>query len=439
MKNDIDKLKKIAVKFLIEDFYYKEKQIGQNQNSMAVAIDKIQTFYFVLSHHFDRYQSYLMEGTAEDRTPKIHTQKQGIESKATKRFLKFLREQRYDQLYDSEKIEGVFSSKNQINIFDAICKNGEADLREPAQRVLAFQLSDSLLEKFEVLEYAVLEGLFYKSNGVDHWSKADVNLQKSFSKKFDRENDTQKRKSIQEVIKNYSQSEIDSYFRRLREPKYIVDYFIYQKRTGYPLINHFLYEYWIEEPMWLIRIFVESITKLLRNKQAQLIDKYESIFNDTENQIAYLDKKLKRHADRQGDEEETQIKYRTNEISQFVINKYFPYHFYKGKNRIASLDQFLMIYSDEFFRKNIVCPNNDLRFLIFQIFSHLNLEETFGICASRGCTRKPNEKVFVKYPKPDRKFCSNKCAAYEGVCKSRELQKTDAAKNNHPILDNIPQ
>lgn len=430
MKQEYTNRQKIGIKFLIEGFYYKETDIKKNTNSMAIAIDKMQTFYMVYSQYFEKNLYYLRQNSQSDQNLNIVPKKQGLNKKQIQMFIKYFREQEYDQMFKSDKVEGVFSSKKQIKIFDAIYKSGECDFRDPTQRILTFQLSAGLLEKFEVVEYAVLESLFYKSNGVDLWSKSTQDLKNKFLKKFDHKDDISRKKAIQEIVKKYSQSEIELQFKRLGNPQYIVDYFIYQKRHGYPLIKTYLYENWVENPMTLIKKIVEAISKLLANEYKKLPKEFDNIFHDSDSTISYLDQKIKKYSDRKWSKT-SKIKCRTNEISHFVINKYFPYHFLKGSNLIESTEHQLTAYLDESFKKNVICLNNDLQFLIFEIFSHLNLIETFGVCVSRGCPKQSKKKVFVKYPKKNRLYCSNKCAAYEGVCISREKQKhTELQKNS---------
>jgi len=426
MRKILEKYNKWATKFLIEEFYYKRAEIDRTVDSMAIGIDKMQTFYMVYSSHFEGDGHYIRGDSHSKKLQGSISKKRNLDGKIVQRFLQYLKKQKYNQvLFESDETEGIFTSEKAIKIFDAIRNSGECDFRKPAQRVLAFQLADGLLDKFEILEYAVLEALFFKSKGVESWSESNAKLRESFLKKIDHKSDDKKKKSIQEIIKKHSQSEIEKYFRRLREPKYIVDYYLYQKSNGYPLITGHLHKLWIEKPMILLKKIVKTISELLNREKRNLMGPFSDIFFDNDGKIGSLDQKLKKYVNRKSRiaNDIYNGEYTTNEVSRFVMNKYFPCHYLKSRKFIASLNQQLVAYSNSLFEKSIVCPNNDLFNLIFEIFSDLYLMKTFGVCPSNGCTKKSYKKVFVKYPRANREYCSNKCAAYEGVYRNRKKLK----------------
>ena len=295
----------------------------------------------------------------------------GPDKKLTAIFLNFLRN-RQIPLYDlSEKphvdsIDAWFSSKITKDSFMKIYNNDNFDFSNPKDVVLAFNLADGILEKPEIREYAVLESLYFKRRGVDKLSDTKTDeLQQEFAREI-KQADTN---FLRILIEDFSERDIRKEFQRLTDD--VVSYFLYQKRNNYPLINIKLYELWIEDVLLILKTIIDKIKAIKFSKDITVLEKY---FPNISNQNSYN----------------------------------IPIH-----------EQNMFVYIDNDLSTKFTNSTNNLAYLILTIFSHVNLD-WFGICANKACNQK---KLFVRYPKRNREYCSNSCAAYAGTYRNRLKKK----------------
>lgn len=264
-----------------------------------------------------------------------------------------------------------FSSDTARNYFEKICAINGFDINDPRDRLLAFELADGLLEESKIKEIAVLETLYFDSKNVamighDEKSRtAAKNIQEAFSKLS--------RDDYIEIIEKYPKNskQVERIFERLRSVDGVVEYFNYQKSNGYPLISQHLYDTWVDRAIKLIDIIKNNII---------------------------LIKEQDNHSE---------------------IKKYFPTIL--SSNSLPVIEQSLQFLTDGKFNKKIAYTNNKLLFLILDLFSDLDIE-LFGVCENEYCGRsqKHGPKIFIKFPKPNKRFCSNKCAAYHATYTQRK-------------------
>jgi hypothetical protein len=102
-----------------------------------------------------------------------------------------------------------------------------------------------------------------------------------------------------------------------------------------------------------------------------------------------------------------------------LIESYFPN--ISNKERPITDFQYhsLYIYLDDNFTKKFTNATNDLAYLIIMIFSHVSLN-FFGICANKSCRQ---QRLFLKFPKANKDYCSNLCAAYAATYRKRSEEK----------------
>ena len=337
-----------GLKFLIEDFFYKKKDL---EKAKAVSIDKIQTFWMY-------YSPFLKEAAQPDK-------------KTATVFLNFLRN-RITPIYALkekpaiDEVAAWFSSKAARERFLKIYSSKNFDYSNPNDVVLAFNLADGILQKPEMREYAVLESLYFKKRGAGKFSdKRAQEIQDEFSIEFH----SPDKASLRQLLEGSSEEEIRDAFRVLTDD--VVRYFVYQKKTRYPVINIGLFKMWVEDVLLLIGSVIDRIkaNALLDNKSH-----YEKYFPNT------LGAK-------------TPLEFRNPES--------------------------LLLYIDDGFNKHFTNATNDLTYLIMTAFSNVSLD-FFGVCSNEACRQR---KVFVKFPKANREFCSNSCAAYAGTYRKRASEK----------------
>lgn len=337
-----------GLKFLIEDFFYKKKDLEKEK---AVSIDKIQTFWM-------HYSPFLDEAVRPDK-------------KTATIFLNFIRN-RITPIYALKKkpaidrIPAWFSSEAAKERFRKIYTNKNFDYSNPNDVVLAFNLADGILQKPEMREYAVLESLYFQKRTVGKLSEERAQkIQEEFSIEFHNSD----KASLRQLLEGSSEEEIRNAFRVLTDD--VVRYFVYQKKTRYPVINIGLFKMWVEDVLSLLGLVIEKIRKnaLLDNKS-----NYE---------------------------------------------KYFP-NTLGEKNTIEFINtENLLLYVDDDFNRHFANATNDLTYLIMTAFSIVRLD-FFGVCSNEACRQR---KVFVKFPKANREFCSNSCAAYVGTYRKRASEK----------------
>lgn len=341
-----------GLKFLIEDFFYKKKEL---EKAKAVSIDKIQTFWMCLS-------PFLKEESARP------------DKKTATIFLNFLRN-RVTPIYALkekpaiDEIVAWFSSEVAKERFIKIYSNENFDYSNPNDVVLAFNLADGILQKPEMREYAVLELLYFKKRGVGEFSEGRAEeIQKEFSNEFHQSD----KSSLRQLLEGFSEEEIRKTFRVLTDD--VVSYFVYQKKTRYPVINIGLFKMWVED---VISLLESVIDRIKTNARLDKKSNYEKYFPDT-------------------------------------LGAKKPIEFRNTEN--------LLVYIDDDFNKHFTNATNDLTYLIMTVFSNVSLD-FFGICANEACLQR---KVFVKFPKPNKKFCSNLCAAYAGTYRKRANEKEES-------------
>lgn len=335
-------LKLWGIKFLIEDFYYKKKELEANR---AIAIDKMQTFWMIFSRSLNR------RATGEDK-------------KLISEYIRYLRDlhvpvYKMAEKPQAENFAGWFSSKAAEERFFKIYNDEHFDHLIPEDWVLAFNLADGILEEPEIKEYAVLESLFFESNSMEK------NPDK-FRADYENAMNDSINKWASEILKHFSNSEIEDKFKELTKLN-IEDYFLYQKQNNYPLVNLQLYETWVKNVLVIIEQIIKSITHIKPLIQLNSNEK-----------LKYFRNLLRR-------ENESQ----------------------EGR------EQSLFYYLDENFNEKITAVDNDLIHTIYDMFSDLDIEY-FDTCHNKSCSRteKKQPPLLVKYPKKNRKYCSNNCAAY---------------------------
>lgn len=337
-----------GLKFLIEDFFYKKKDLEKDK---ALSIDKIQTFWMY-------YSPFLKEAAQPDK-------------KTATAFLNFLRN-RITPIYalkekpSIHEVTAWFSSEAARERFLKIYRNKNFDYSNPNDVVLAFNLADGILQKPEMREYAVLESLYFKKRGTGKFSdKRAQEIQDDFSIEFYNSD----KASLRQLIEDSSEEEIRDAFRVLTDD--VVRYFVYQKKTRYAVINIGLFKMWVEDVLSLLGSVIDKIkaNALLDNKS-----NYEEYFPNT-------------------------------------FGAKTPIEFRNTEN--------LLLYIDDDFNKHFTNATNDLTYMILAAFSDVSLD-FFGVCSNEACRHK---KVFVKFPKVNRAFCSNSCAAYAGTYRKRASEK----------------
>jgi hypothetical protein len=297
----------------------------------------------------------------------------GPDKTMTAHFRKFLRGKRVP-LYDLmekppiEQIDAWFSSPVTRNRFIDIYSNDHFDFSNPNDVVLAFNLADGILEKPEIREYAVLESLYFKKMGVGSFSEARADkLQEEFSSEFKKSDNY----FLCSLIEGISAEQIQEAFRVLTND--VVSYFQYQKRNGYPMINIKLFELWVDDVYLLLDSIINKIKTIITSNKYSLIESY---FPNISNK-------------------ETKIK-------DFNYNS-------------------LYVYLDDDFTKKFTNATNNLAYLIMTIFSDVSLD-FFGICANKSCRQ---QRLIVKFPKTNKDYCSNLCAAYAATYKKRNEEKEE--------------
>ncbi len=292
-------------------------------------------------------------------------------------FRKFLRGKRAP-LYDLQekpsidRVDSWFSSPVTRKHFIDIYNNDHFDFSNPDDVVLAFNLADGVLEKPEIREYAVLESLYFRKKGIESFSEAKADtLQEEFAREFKKpDNDF-----LHSLLDGVSEQEVQEAFRTLTND--VVAYFHYQKRNGYPMINIKLFELWVEDVFSLLDSIISDIKAMIALDEYSLIECYFP-----------------------------------NILSKERPTKDFNYHS-------------LHVYLDDNFKKRFTNAKNELAHLIMMMFSHVSLDY-FGICGNKSCRQK---RLFVKFPKANKEYCSNLCAAYAATYKKRsEEQKKDLMK-----------
>jgi|GEM_PF-5556824 len=349
MMDTLQSQKLWGLKFLIEDFYYKNKWLDNNK---AVSIDKIQTFWML-------YSPFPKKNFARP------------DKKIAADFLNFLRNRQtplygLDEKPPIDSIGAWFSTATTRESFLKIYSNDNFDFSNPNDVVLAFNLADGILAKPEIREYAVLESLYFKKRGIDKLSGTEgEQLQNDFSRAIKQAGTN----FLRQLSEDFSERDIRKEFRRLTDD--IVSYFLYQKRNNYPLINIKLYELWVEDVLSILKSIIEKIKAI--NFSGKIT----------------------------------------------VLDKYFPNISNQDSHEIPIHSQSMFVYIDDDFNRRFTNATNDLAYLILTIFSHINLD-WFGICANKACRQK---KLFVKFPKMNREYCSNSCAAYAGTYRKRSEKK----------------
>ena len=340
-----------AVKFLIENFFNKKEEIKQNK---AVAIDKVQSFFLAYS-------------------PLFHKSKSGNDKKLSGQHIKFLQEP-YGKSYistteDTIESQGAwFSSEKAKNNFLEIYRCKQFDYSKPEDRLLAFNLADGILENPEVKEYAVIESLYYKS-------KVDINLQSQLAdKNFGLENwlnrSVKNQKLIYKFLEEVSEQEIIKEFSRIGHEN-ITEYFLYQKKHNYPLINFHLYNTWVLTSINILEQIVRYIkkTKNQSNSETGNVEKY---FYNTLNEKKFT----------------KTLKIENQEMS---------------------------ICLDCDLKRRIAFKNNELIYLICNMFESIDVE-MFDVCHN---SIKKCDNLFVKFPKNNKEYCSRNCAAYHKITTER--------------------
>jgi hypothetical protein len=354
-----------GARFLINFFYdvKKKEAIGVQRKEyadFAIEIDKMATFYM-------SYSPDVKTGAANPK-------------KNQRRF--FRKELRKDFQYD-ENINAYFSTEKASEYFNIIRHLEEFNPRDLKDRLVAFQLADGLLQESQIKEIAVLELLFLKMkevNGLNH--EEYEKIRKEFREKIKGD-----KAELREIIENFSPENIEAYFNRLGTIEGMIEYFKYQKNNGYPLIEY-LKDIWVDSAIRILEIIIRKIVLTLKSG-----DHYS------------------------------------------ISEKYFPTHF--SGDTPSIFEQKLEFYNDEIFTKKITYSKNKLSSLILEIFSDLDIE-LFGVCMNTKCseglieigkdvldTGKGHEdkifkrKAFIKYPKPEKKFCCNKCGAYHSAAVKR--------------------
>jgi hypothetical protein len=294
-----------------------------------------------------------------------------LDKTMTANFRKFLRDKRVP-LYDLkekppiEQMDAWFSSPVTRNRFIDIYSNDHFDFSNPNDVVLAFNLADGLLEKPEIREYAVLESLYFRKKGVGSFSEAKADkLQEEFSSEFKKSDNN----FLCSLIEGFSAEEIQEAFRVLSND--VVSYFQYQKRNKYPMINIKLFQLWVDDVFSLLDYIINKIMAMITSNKNSLIESYFPNISNKERPITD-----------------------------------FQYHS-------------LYIYLDDNFTKKFTNATNDLAYLIIMIFSHVSLN-FFGICANKSCRQ---QRLFLKFPKANKDYCSNLCAAYAATYRKRSEEK----------------
>ena len=286
-------------------------------------------------------------------------------------FMNFLRNRR-TPLYDLEKkpsieeIDAWFSSPVKRKRFMDIYSNDLFDFSNPNDVVLAFNLADGVLEKPEIREYAVLESLYFRRKGIGSFSDNKVDkFQEEFSRDFKKSDNNY----FRSFLEGFTREDIEDAYRELNDD--VVSYFQYQKRNGYPMINVKLYQLWVEDVFVLMDFIINKIKSIMLSNKDSLLESYFPNVSNKERPV-----------------------------------KDFNYY---G----------LYVYLDDHFGKKFTSATNDLPYLIMQIFSHVDLD-CFGICANESCRQR---RLFVKFPKANKEYCSNLCAAYAATYKKRNEEK----------------
>ena len=293
----------------------------------------------------------------------------GLDKTVTAEFWKFLRNKR-PPLYDLkektpiEQVVASYTSDVTRNRFIDIYSNDHFDFSNPNDVVLAFNLADGLLEKPEIREYMVLESLYFKKKGGISFSEAKADkLQEEFSSKFKKSDNN----FLYSLIEEFSAEEIQKEFRVLSND--VVSYFQYQKRNKYPMINTILSQLWVDDVFSLLEYIINKIRAIITSNKNSLIESY---FPN-------------------------------------ISNKERPIKDFNG----------LYIYLDDDFAMKFTNATNNLTYLIMILFSDVRLN-FFGICANKACRQK---RLFLKFPKENKDYCSNSCAAYAATYKKRREEK----------------
>lgn len=180
-----------------------------------------------------------------------------------------------------------------------------------------------------------------------------------------------------------STEEIQEAYRALNND--VVGYFQYQKRNKYPMINIKLYQLWVDDVILLLDHIVNKIMTMITSNKNSLIESYFPNISNIERPI-----------------------------------KDFNYHR-------------LYVYLDDNFTKKFTNATNDLAYLIMMIFSHVSLD-LFGICANKSCRQ---QRLFLKFPKANKDYCSNSCAAYAATYRKRSEEKEKERLNEMDPLGEI--
>jgi hypothetical protein len=366
-----DKRKLWGANFLIKFFYEyndrKKREVTDIAN-MAIAIDKMQTFYMAHSHNV----------------------KPGVKNPDLKKIKTFIRNLKKDFQYEYkleiDEISGWFSSDDAKKCFERIYRSNEFDPNnEPNDRLLAFQLADGLLEENKIKERAVLEFLFFRMKKVDMLGHEE-------SKKIQGEfTETLEGDGYKKIIESFSDEDIEECFKYLGTEDGIVDYFNYQKYHGYPLISGQLYEAWVNSAIEILDKIIDKIKNILKDRDNySKIGKYFPALFDVDTPLIF-EQKL-----------------------QFYNDNNFHKTITYSNNKLSSL--ILEIFSDLDIELFGVCENKSC-----------NKPEKDPDSKESIMYRKPEEnpdrKVFIKYPRPEKEFCSNKCAACHGTSEKRKRER----------------
>lgn len=128
-----EKLKIWGVKFLIEDFFYRQDDLERNK---AEAVDKIQTFWMIFTRTISD------DGPSEDKI-------------LARRYMGYL-QGKSKPLCDQERkppieeVYGWFSSENRRDVFRKIYESDLFDYKKYEDLILAFNLVDALLDQPEI-------------------------------------------------------------------------------------------------------------------------------------------------------------------------------------------------------------------------------------------------------------------------------------------------
>jgi len=247
-----------GIKFLIEDFYYNNKEFDKNR---AVAIDKMQTFWMIYSQSIEKDRS--SEG-----------------KKLTAIFLNSIRNVRdYAPIHELKKkpsfeeLDVWFTSEITTGRFKKIYNNDHFDYKKPEDLILAFNLADGILERSETREYAVLESLYLKKKGIDRLKNERV---KEYQERFAEEIKTieiSDQIHAKQLIKDYSELEIKKEYKNITHLD-VVNYFIFQKMNNYPLLNE-LYKIWVVDIRKIVGEIIKTIIQFIKNSRKEtLINKY---------------------------------------------------------------------------------------------------------------------------------------------------------------------